>query len=157
METNDLITQTLKQAGVSVLEKSRFGRSEKALFWVNADQIAKAAMAVKSQAGLDWLENLSAMHLEDSLVFTYFVRSTGRTDSAIFRASVELVLGSGEKVKLDSVTEAWPMATSYEAEISRLFGVKFPGQEPAVDPWEGFPLRKNFGVSSGGRRERGTS
>jgi NADH:ubiquinone oxidoreductase subunit C len=148
VEISELVTQTLNRIPNAVLEKSRFGRSEQNLFWLNGKQLLTSAQALRDQAGLDWLENLSAMQVDESLVFTYFVRKFEEAETTILRVSIDLASFGDEYVELQSVTSVWPMAKPFESEISRLFGVKIDGKDP-VREWDGFPLRKNFVMSGG--------
>jgi NADH:ubiquinone oxidoreductase subunit C len=142
VDINELVTQILDRAPGAVLEKSRFGRSDMGLFWLHASRLEEVARLLKSQAGFDCLENLSAMQLDENLLFTYFVRKSETDEMIALRVSVEA--GPGEEwVELQSVASVWPMAEPLESEASRLLGAKIPGQ-PNQKEWDGFPLRKSF-------------
>ncbi len=128
------------------MEKSRFGRAraEEECLWIDSRKIADFA-AVFAAEGWSWLENLSAMQMDSSLVFTYFVREPDAAALVILRLSLALPSAEGI-VTAPSVSQAWPMAAAFEAEISELFGVFFKpgGQAPDPAQWQGFPLRKGF-------------
>lgn len=156
METTEIVTQILNQVQGALLESCRFGRSESALYRVSDKKLQKVARALKDEAGFDWLENLSAMQMEEDLVFTYFLRKTNSSETLIVRTSVPITekrgstgIGGEAWVEMDSLSAIWPMAILREAEISRLFGVRFSGTADDPEPgssWDGFPLRKSFDV-----------
>lgn len=148
MDTIEHVTQILERNKGAVLEKSRFGRSELGLFWIATDKIQEVARTIKGEAGFDFLENLNGMQVEENLVITYFVRKTETDEMIVLRISAEVGF-SDDWVELDSVSSVWQMAQPMEAELSRLFGVKIPGQAN-VKEWDGFPLRKSFVQHHGG-------
>jgi NADH:ubiquinone oxidoreductase subunit C len=148
VEISELVTQTLSGLPDAVLEKSRFGRSESVLFWLDPAQLLAAAQALKAEVELDWLENLSAMQVEEDIVFTYFLQKPETTQTVILRVSVPMPSFGDEAIEVQSLTTVWPMAAPFEDEIAKLFGVKFDGREPTRS-WDGFPLRKNFVLNGG--------
>jgi NADH:ubiquinone oxidoreductase subunit C len=153
VETGDPVTRIFKHAPHFILETSRFGRSESMVYWLDSKNLLETSRLLKD-GGFDWLENLSAMQVDENLVFTYFLRGSQGTDTAVFRTSIELGSVSGKSgfgedwVEMDSVASVWPMAQAFESEISRLFGVKLRGVESRFDH-DGFPLRKTFVVNGG--------
>lgn len=146
METSDVVTQILDSISGAVVEKARFGRSELTLFWVDAGKLLRCASELRTQGGFD-LENLSAMQVDESLAFTYFLRNPENGDRAVIRATRECK-SADDWISHESMASVWPMAKPYEAEISRLFGVRIDGCEAAKE-WDGFPLRKSFVVTGG--------
>lgn len=155
MEINELLSKLNKAVPGSVLEKRRFGRSGDFSLWIEGESVLKVAQELKNDPSLelDWLENMSAIQMEDALVITYFVASTKNPNFLIIRASVvpENVLA---EVKLPSVSGAWAMAEPFEEEIRELFGVRFLSKAGGADAgsgfkrlpgeWRGFPLRKDY-------------
>jgi Ni,Fe-hydrogenase III component G len=159
---NEQFKAIFNQIPGSLLETSRFGRSESHAYWINSGSLFECAKRIRSDAGMNWLENLSCIQVDQSLVMTYFVRSSlaeETRETVILRASFDLPLSSptahGEDVlwvSAPSVSEVWPIAAEFEVEIARLFGVRFQRQEglPAHESaapdvsWNGFPLRKDF-------------
>lgn len=151
MEIDDLVTQTLNQISGALLEKSRFGRSGKSLFWVSQKGLKKTATALKESCGLDSLENLSAMQVDESLVFTYFLRNTQTGATAMLRVSSEMKKPD-DALMFPSIGETWEMADRFEEEIGILFGVSFDGrvaEETSRGVWDGFPLRKTSLIAGG--------
>jgi Ni,Fe-hydrogenase III component G len=162
METNEKFSAIFNQIPGALLEKSRFGRSESLAFWLSATKLFAAADRLRSEAGMSWLENFSCIQVDQSLVMTYFVRSSvsePTQDTVILRVSFDLLHSSPhahgdehELMEVPSVSEVWPIAEEFEIEISKLFGVHFTRQDGrAAKPsahaeasWNGFPLRKDF-------------
>ena len=138
-----------------ILEKGRFGRAPSGptfwpTYWIEAKSIAKIAEKLKNAPDLelDWLENLSAAQVppDNSLLLTYFVRSTKRKHGVMLRVSV-VPPSENEEVRVSSVSAAWPMSEPMEKEIQELFGIRF-NERISYDPargWTGFPLRKGGG------------
>ncbi len=61
------------------------------------------------------------------------------------------VLAEGDPPKVPSITPIWPGANYYEREAFDMFGIEFPGHPHLTrilmpDEWEGFPLRRDYGV-----------
>jgi NADH:ubiquinone oxidoreductase subunit C len=141
VETAEILNKLKQAAPGSVLEKSRFGRSAHTCLWIEAG------------IGLDWLENLSAMQMDEALVVTYFLRSTTSSKQfLILRVSIVPASASRE-VELPSVAGVWAPATPFEVEIQELFGIRFlnaDGKQSHASSqrlpknWNGFPLRKSY-------------
>jgi NADH:ubiquinone oxidoreductase subunit C len=161
METNEKFSAIFNQIPGALLEKSRFGRSENLAFWINSAQLFESAKRLRAEGGMSWIENLSCIQVDQSLVMTYFVRSSvaePQQDTMIVRVSFDLPQAPhGQEddhafVVAPSVSEVWPIAEEFEIEIAKLFGVQFTRQDRRTeDPrahaeadWNGFPLRKDF-------------
>lgn len=166
METNEKFSAIFNQIPGALLEKSRFGRSESHAFWINAGKLFETAKHLRADAGMSWLENFSCIQIDQSLVMTYFVRSSileAQQETIILRVSFDLPhsslheQGHGQKdghpmFSAPSVSEIWPIAEEFEAEIAKLFGVQFARQDGRAAKesaateadWNGFPLRKDF-------------
>jgi NADH:ubiquinone oxidoreductase subunit C len=161
METNEKFSAIFNRIPGALLEKSRFGRSENHAFWINSAQLFESAKRLHDEGGMIWLENLSCIQVDQSLVMTYFVRSSvsePQQETVIVRVSFDLPLdshGQGDDhavVLAPSVSEIWPIAGEFEIEIAKLFGVQFNRQDrrasesraQAEASWNGFPLRKDF-------------
>ena len=61
------------------------------------------------------------------------------------------VVADGDPPTVPSVTEIWPVANWMEREAYDMFGIVFDGHPNLTrilmpDEWEGFPLRKDYGV-----------
>lgn len=154
MDTGEILNKLKAAAPGSVLEKNRFGRSAQASIWVEARALPEVATYLKNDAQivLDWLENLSAIQMDEAIVLTYFLRSSTQGHSLIVRASVEPSSPSKE-ADVPSVSRSWAMATPFEIEIQELFGIRFVDSQgqPAYSGdlrlprgWNGFPLRKSY-------------
>ena len=151
MEPNALLARLTERLGILALEKGRFGRSGAPAIWVESKSVLKAA--AKLAAGndtdaerFDWLENLSAIQMDDAIVLSYFIRNRAHSLPVVIRAS--LVFEKSKTVEVPSVSPAWRTATLFEQEIESLFGIKFAGQVdesvktgPLLGAGE-FPLRK---------------
>lgn len=156
METVEILNKLKLAAPGSVLEKSRFGRSDRLSVWVESRALPRVAEVLKNdpEIMLDWVENLSGTQFDDTIVLTYFLRSSfpshGKT--LIFRASLALE-SPAKEVRAPTVSGTWAMAAHFEAEIQELFGVRFVDDQgrPAHSAgirlprnWNGFPLRKSY-------------
>jgi NADH:ubiquinone oxidoreductase subunit C len=144
------------------LHKSRFGRSDQVIIWVDLRKIREVAelICTDSEIGLDWLENFSVAQVDDALVATYFIRSFQNPHfSVILRGSVVLEHRSDSEkcVDMPSVADIWLAATPSEHEYHELFGIRFVGNPKDRDGargkdahpilpgnWRGFPLRKDY-------------
>ena len=150
MDTNELKRRIKTLSPEGILEIQAFGRGGMLALWVESTSLLSLGEALKKDTGLrfDWLENLTAMEINRSLVLSYFLRSSVTGDSVILRLSVVPASPEAE-VKAPSCTAIWPMARSFENEISDLYGVRFDGNpltERFLMPqdWIGFPLRKAY-------------
>jgi NADH:ubiquinone oxidoreductase subunit C len=61
------------------------------------------------------------------------------------------VLAGGEPPTVPSIVEVWPTANFMEREAFDMFGIRFEGHPNLTrilmpDEWEGYPLRKDYGV-----------
>lgn len=160
MDTGEIQNKLKKALPGSVLEKSRFGRSAQLSLWVESRSLPEVAkfLCADPEIGLEWLENLSAIQMDDAIVLTYFLRTasasggTREESTLILRASVE-PKGVTKDVAFPSVAQTWAMASPFEAEIQEMFGVRFldlsdkpayPGPGKLPSGWNGFPLRKTY-------------
>lgn len=154
MESAAILSKLNQIAGKWILERQKFGRSGDICVWVEARSLAAFARSTRSDSelSLDWLESLSAMHLDGAIVLSYFLRSYREGHQLIFRASVSPRRPQDE-VEFPSVRAIWPMAESFESEISDLFGAVFVDEEGKPVPrrksllpegWRGYPLRKDY-------------
>jgi len=150
VETADVVTQILNRFQSAAQGQERFGRSESKVHRIGAGKLVELARALKSEAGFDWLENLSASDGEKEIVFTYFLRSSATHATLILRSSAPVSKGSGIAgepwVTMESLVSVWPMVGPKEKEIAPLFGVRFSGGSDPEIRWEGFPLRKSYDV-----------
>jgi Ni,Fe-hydrogenase III component G len=163
VETAEIINRLKLASPGCVLEKGRFGRSDRTAVWVEARALPEIARFLKNEVGIrfDWLENLSAIQMDGAIALTYFLRVSdfvsesdpaARGGALILRVSVELE-GPAKEVDVPSVARTWAMAAPFEAEIQELFGVRFmdadgrPAHAPGIRlprGWNGFPLRKTY-------------
>jgi NADH:ubiquinone oxidoreductase subunit C len=162
VEMNEKFSAIFNQIPGALLEKSRFGRSENHAFWINAARLFESAKLLRSEAGMNWLENFSCIQVDQSLVMTYFIRSSvmePQQETIILRVSFDLPHSSPHAdgddhalVTAPSLSEIWPIAEEFEIEIGKLFGIRFTRQDGrpekesahAEASWNGFPLRKDF-------------
>jgi NADH-quinone oxidoreductase subunit C len=147
---NEIISKLEAIVPGAILESRPFGRSRTGSIWIEMQSIGRVAKALVETKGLefDWLENLSAMDIDQALVLTYFIRSTTTKDVLIVRGSV-VPTGPGEPIDVASVVDHWSMARGFEDEISDLFGIRFGRKRGSVGGllpagWDGYPLRKGF-------------
>lgn len=150
MDTATLKRVVEKLVPGALLQCVNFGRSGEGCAWIESSNLVRVGAALKqdSQQNLDWLENLSAMQMDDVIVLTYFLRSRESDQLVILRSSVSLGQNS-KKIPFPSVVEVWPMAQIQEKEISEMFGIQFSGSLAAPgdhELWGGFPLRKDYSL-----------
>jgi NADH:ubiquinone oxidoreductase subunit C len=136
----------------AVLERVRFGRSENTSFWVQGTRLSELCEHLKKRCEIDWLENLSCAQVDQSLLLTYFLRSSITQETVILRVSLELPSNHQTFVEMGSVESIWESARTFEEEILMLFGVRFSGGtnefHPSESMWDGFPLRKDFIINA---------
>ena len=155
METAEILNKLKQAAPGSVLEKNRFGRSAHTCLWVEARLLPQVAAVLKTTPGigLDWLENLSAMQMDEALVVTYFLRSTTSSKQFLILRVSTVPASASREVDLPSVSGVWATATPFEIEIQELFGIRFlsaDGKQSHASSqrlpknWNGFPLRKSY-------------
>ena len=158
METAELKKLVERLAPEALLQCVKFGKSTDGCAWIETGALLKvcAALRAAEAPAFDWLENLSAMQMDEVIVLTYFLRSRVTGRSCRIRSSVEIT-DADAAVKFPSVDSVWPAAGAFEKEISEMFGVEFskaPEQESNAAHWaetrilpvgwQGFPLRKSF-------------
>jgi NADH-quinone oxidoreductase subunit C len=154
VETGALLSKLNKSIPGAVLEKTRFGRSEQISIWIETRNIVEIARFLRDEPGveLDWLENLSAMQLDDAIVLTYVLRSSATNATLFLRGSLAPEKSDTE-VEMPSVTPVWAMAEPMEREILELFGVKFTASSTRLSArtfsrvlpgFKGYPLRKGY-------------
>ena len=154
MEKNFIVSKLNKALPGSVLEVRRFGQSNVVSVWIEAQNIQKIALFLKSETELkmDWLENFSLVELDSVLIATYFVRSYMHLHQLNIRVSLVPDPVSHEAY-LPSVKHIWAMSEPFEREAEELFGVFFKTDSEKKDPqksrilphpWHGYPLRKNY-------------
>lgn len=154
METAEIVSKLNQITPGAVLQKIRFGKSERACIWIEAESLSKTAKALKSlpNLGLDWLENLSVCQIDEALVFSYFLRSNQNNETLVVRATAPLKTPK-DRVRVPTVRDTWPMAAAMEAENGELFGIDFitSGGEIISNPpeklpkdWVGYPLRNSY-------------
>jgi NADH:ubiquinone oxidoreductase subunit C len=154
VDTGEILNKLKKAIPGSVLETSRFGRSDQHAFWLEVRSLAQVAAFLKDEPAiaLDWVENLSAIQLDQALVATYFLRSSIHPHTLILRISI-VPESQAKEVQLPTVTASWQMAEPFEIEIQELFGMRFTdaegrpahvGAQRLPKGWNGFPLRKNY-------------
>lgn len=150
MEINELKRKIKAVDLPGFLEMQLFGKSEIVTVWVESKSIKAAAKKLSEDVSLKltWLENLSAMELNQSLVVSYFIRSAESPVRVVLRAALT-PKDAEATVSIDSVVSVWPMAREFEKEISDLFGIVFQGNRLAgryllPEDWIGFPLRKSY-------------
>ena len=149
MDIKELNSKLRKSLPGAVLESRPLGSSRENTVWIEMKAVQQVARYVSrdSELEMDFLEFLSVMELEGSVVVSYFLRSTRTQQTLVLRGSL-LPTAPEAEVDLDSVEEIWPMASRFEAENSELFGIRFGGRpiprKILPEGWQGFPLRKGY-------------
>ena len=111
----------------AVLAVSRFSRGGPLSAWIESGAIERAAKGLVEHPGLrlDWVENLSAMETEGSVVLTYFLSSNRVSPENSSPIVLRITLGSGPGAAAPSLASVWPSAEPFEREITERFGVRF--------------------------------
>ncbi len=150
MDKSEVISVIKDAIPGALLNVTAFGNSGQTCLWVEAKSIRKVAEILKAhpKTQMTWLENISAMEVEQSLVLNYFIMNHPAQSAVVLRVSL-LPTSPDAWVQIDSVTPVWKMAEFFELESSRLFGIRFKGlRASSIDPlpidWVGFPLRKSY-------------
>lgn len=134
----------------AIIDTTPFGRGVDQCLWISEAGFRRVCETILSisSLGLDWLENFSIAQIQDTLLLTYFLRSTQTNQKLILRKSVNLPHDSLDPIRTDSVSDLWPMSERMEKECSEGFGVFFrlpkESAAPAIDRERGFPMRKSF-------------
>lgn len=148
MDLQWLTRKIEEQLPNSVLETSLFGRTNTPTIWTSSSAVEKVASFLVQSPDLkfDWLENLVAIELEDSLVLSYFIKSQLTQKDVVLRVSL-----SQKSPRIASLLTIWKNARYFEKEIAEFFGVEFYGKKQKY--WDkpilpedvpGFPMRKDF-------------
>ncbi|MGK5083596.1 NADH-quinone oxidoreductase subunit C [Bdellovibrionota bacterium FG-1] len=154
MDTTELLKKLKQAVPGAVLENGCFGRTTSPSFWIEGRLLVAVAAFLKNEnrVALDWLENLSVIEVEETLVASYFLRSTSSALTVTLRVSA-VPPGPTVPAELFSVAELWAMAGAFEVEAGELFGIRFlsASGQPVYLPsqrlpqgWVGFPLRKKY-------------
>ena len=148
MEAGELIEQLGKAVPGSVLEIRPFGARGEPSVWIESAKIQAVGQHLKGlQEPLDWLEDLTVFQLEQTLIISYFLRSSGSNHKLVLRIS-QVIVGADAWVAAPSVVDVWPEARAFEPDLSELFGIRFGETESGLrilpEDWDGFPLRKNY-------------
>ena len=147
----ELISRIEKSIPGAVLERTVFGRTGRTCAWIESRHLREVAELVAAE-GLDQLEDLSVMHMDGSLVLTYFLASSSLPETLVLRCSKKIAVNIKE-VDFDSVADIWRMAEPLEIESQDLFGAHYlnragepawPGRHRLAEGWVGFPLRKDY-------------
>jgi NADH-quinone oxidoreductase subunit C len=119
---------------------------------VETSRLAAAEWSERARALKDegwWLTDLCGLdHLRDEPRFEIVVQLLHLDRKQ--RMTVH-VTAEGDPPSLPSVVELWPTADFMEREAYDMFGIAFEGHPNLrrilmPDEWEGFPLRKDYGV-----------
>ena len=89
-----------------------------------------AVLANHTEAGFDWLENLSVVQIDEAILITYFLHSRESGAALVLRGSIG-VPAPEEYAKVRSVRSVWPMAAPLEDEAAALFGIEFFSESSA--------------------------
>jgi NADH-quinone oxidoreductase subunit C len=109
------------------------------------------ARAVK-EAGFDMCSDVTAVDWHRSQPDRFQV--VANLTSLGSRARLRMITSLGrDDPRLASITPLWPGANFPEREVYDMFGVEFEGHPDLTrilmpDDWEGYPLRKDFGVGA---------
>jgi NADH:ubiquinone oxidoreductase subunit C len=160
VETADLKKLIERLVPDSLLQCVNFGRTNEGCAWIEISSLENLARALRFDSGLefDWLENLSAMQMDEVIVLTYFLSSRSGGLTCRLRSSVGIE-DADKPVPFPSVATVWPSAEVFEREIAEMFGVSFLGapERGNESPWsekgtlppgfQGYPLRKTFSLN----------
>lgn len=145
MEKNLLIQKLNNLLTTSILNVTRFGRSDTPLLWIATPSLQDTSARLKEdpELKLDWLENLSVVEFDGVFVVSYFLRSTTTSTTLILRVS-EVPSKPNVIMKIPSVQSVWPMAAPFEEEIAVMFGIQFNSEPFISQEFNGYPLRKGY-------------
>ncbi|MDR1679976.1 MAG: NADH-quinone oxidoreductase subunit D [Prevotellaceae bacterium] len=116
---------------------------------VPAEDFRSVAEYLKNEAGFDYLHDLIGVDLDESLGVIYRLFSTGKNQEI----TLKIFTTDRENPEFFTVSDLWASANLYEREIYDFFGIKFinhPGLRRLFlrGNWEGYPLRKDYDLSS---------
>jgi NADH-quinone oxidoreductase subunit C len=118
---------------------------------VPADEWYEFAEAVK-EAGFDMCSDVTAVDWHRSRPDRFQV--VANLTSLGHRGRLRMITSLGrDDPRVASITPLWPGANFAEREVYDMFGIEFDGHPDLTrilmpDDWEGYPLRKDFGVGS---------
>ena len=140
---DDLATRVAGQFPVEPL--SYLGQN---FFTVPAEQVAALLNYLRDQEGFDYLVDLTAVDYpkrEQRFDLVYILYSFSRNE----RIRVKTLINAGQKPQ--TASEVYPTANWLERECYDMFGIEFEGHPDLrrilmPDDWQGFPLRKDYGI-----------
>src|SRR5690606_28594795 len=118
------LLKKLEAAFGSSVKVSGFGRSECMVVEIVSGRVEEVCSWLRMEESfrLDFLEAFTAFEAKGKLNFSLFLRSMAIGHSLVVRMSAPLA-DEKEWVEFPSLGKIWTQATSFESELSPLFGV----------------------------------
>ena len=142
----ELPTALQERFGDSIVKLQLLGGQKLAI--VDAAAAAGILGFLRDEHGFDYLVDVTAVHWpkkERQFEITWILYSFSGNDR------VRLKAGLGEGEKAPTATGLYNSANWLEREVYDMFGIEFEGHPDLrrilmPDEWEGFPLRKEYGI-----------
>ncbi|MDR3704756.1 MAG: NADH-quinone oxidoreductase subunit D [Paludibacteraceae bacterium] len=140
----------IKEKILSLASDATFDEGSLLTVTVPSAQLRAVAEYLRKEEQFDYLQDLIGMDWGESLGVIYRLFSTAKNQQAIL---LKTSTSDRENPELFTVSDLWESANLYEREVYDFFGIKFinhPGMRRLFlrGNWEGFPLRKDYDMSS---------
>jgi NADH-quinone oxidoreductase subunit C/D len=140
----------IKEKILSLASDATFDEGSLLTVTVPSAQLRAVAEYLRKEEQFDYLQDLIGMDWGESLGVIYRLFSTAKNQQAIV---LKTSTSDRENPELFTVSDLWESANLYEREVYDFFGIKFinhPGMRRLFlrGNWEGFPLRKDYDMSS---------
>jgi len=140
----------IKEKILSLASDATFDEGSLLTVTVPFPQLRAVAEYLRKEEQFDYLQDLIGMDWGESLGVIYRLFSTAKNQQAIV---LKTSTSDRENPELFTVSDLWESANLYEREVYDFFGIKFinhPGMRRLFlrGNWEGFPLRKDYDLSS---------
>lgn len=135
METPRLYQQLQLELGSALVNWTLLPPAGTLVIWVESTGVVPSLRAFGRWAGGInnlWIENISAGDVDGSLLLSYWVFDRSMNQTVVLRCSLH-PLTPDAVVEVDSILPMLESAAPFEAEISRMFGVRFLGGQQELE------------------------
>lgn len=109
-----------------ILEQGVFGKNKATLWWVESRHLVETAKHIRDVVGMDVLEMISMMKLDEAYVLTYLFGN----ESDANRVALKLTMADNNKTSaILSISDIWPAARYWESRVSERYPIRFEAEK----------------------------